>query len=176
MDQNQVKHQLTEPAINHHSSLATAVSSLTFNLVAKEKGVGVCRSGHAFPATIYSDIQGADLGEGGGVSKVPRTAARKGGERLCRGERHHVDCTIGKEMYKLTKRGNCDERARGLCRSERDHIDCIIGREMDSKTERASETHMDYQRLRQTADRDTDLYGEAPGPLNLSTLQISQER
>lgn len=32
------------------------------------------------------------------------------GEGLCRGGRHHVDCTIKREMYKLTARRSWDEK------------------------------------------------------------------
>lgn len=42
-------------------------------------------------------------------------------------------------------------RVRGLCRSESDHIDRTVKKEMYNKTEKASNSHVDHQRLTHTS-------------------------
>lgn len=116
MDRNQGKRQQVQPVLNHSSGAALAEPSLTST---------PCSQGHkswaveGLVGTVLPSLPmpvGTEMGAGpGGFGGFLGVVQEGQGEGLCRGGRHHVDCTIKRERdVQIKQRGGAGMRKRGL--------------------------------------------------------------
>lgn len=107
-NRNQGKRQQVQPVLNHSSRAALAEPSLTSTPCSQghkswavEGHVGTALPFLPTPVGTETETWGQVWeGSGGFLGALPEGQ----GEGLCGGGRHHVDCTIKREMYKLNSK------------------------------------------------------------------------